>query len=252
MKNKKALLYNLILPLTAIVCLLAVWGVSAFALGKEYILPTISSTFTSLFAYMGTAQFYRALGGTLLRTLIAFAISFGLAFTFAYFSKRSKVFKSIISPFISIMRALPTVAIILILVIWTNSYVAPVIVTMLVVLPTVYASVYDSICVVSDEQIETCRLFGVSEREILTRGQIPQILPPMLRSVGAGLSLNLKLMVAAEVLSATSRSIGSMLNSASYNSEIAQMMALVVITVAIGLIIDAVFGLISKKVGKWQ
>jgi len=147
---------------------------------------------------------------------------------------------------------LVSVAVILLLIVWTNSYVAPVLVTMMVVLPTVYVSVYNSIDVVDDNLIETCKLFGLSDREILRKVQIPQILPPMLLTIGTGISLNLKLMVAAEVLSATSRSIGALLNNASQLAEVPQMLAIVVVTVALGLIIEGVFSLLSKKVGKWK
>lgn len=243
---------NLILPTVTILSLLVIWGVSAKILGKEYILPTVSSTFRSMFAMFGKSTFYRALFFTLLRSVIAFALSFSIAFVFAYFSKKSDAFRKIISPIIGIMRALPTVAVILILIVWTNSYVAPVIVTMLVVLPTVYVSVYNSVSVIDEEQIEMCRLFGMSDKTILFKVQIPQILPPMLLSVGTGLSLNLKLMVAAEVISATSRSIGALLNNASYLAEISDMLAIVVVTVALGLITESVFSFLSKKAGKWK
>jgi len=251
MKNSKRV-QNLILPIISVLSLIAIWGVTARVMGKEYILPTVESTFSSMLKLFGELRFYRALLFTVLRSLIAFSVSFILAFVFAYFSKKSQVFKKIISPFISIMRALPTVAVILLLIVWTNSYVAPVLVTMMVVLPTVYVSVYNSIDVVDDNLIETCKLFGLSDREILRKVQIPQILPPMLLTIGTGISLNLKLMVAAEVLSATSRSIGALLNNASQLAEVPQMLAIVVVTVALGLIIEGVFSLLSKKVGKWK
>lgn len=250
--NKSKKIQNLILPLISLLSLLAVWGVSARILGKEYILPTVGSTFRSMISMFGKLSFYRALLFTLLRSIVAFAVSFSLAFIFAYFSKKSYKFKKIISPFISIMRALPTVAIILLLIVWTNSYVAPIIVTMLVVLPTIYVSVYNSIDVVDPKQIEMCKLYGLSDRAILKQVQIPQILPPMLVSAGTGLSLNLKLMVAAEVISATSRSIGALLNNASQTAEVSQMLAIVVVTVVLGLIIEGIFSILSKKAGKWK
>ena len=253
MKNSRRV-QNLILPIISILSLIAIWGVTARVMGKEYILPTVELTFSSMLKLFGELRFYRALLFTVLRSLIAFSVSFILAFIFAYFSKKSQVFKKVISPFISIMRALPTIAIIPIIIVWTNAntYVTPVVVTMMVVLPTVYVSVYNSIDVVDDNLIETCKLFGLSEREILKKVQIPQILPPMLLTIGTGISLNLKLMVAAEVLSATSRSIGALLNNASQLAEVSQMLAIVVVAVALSLIIEGVFSLLSKKVGKWK
>ena len=59
-------------------------------------------------------------------------------------------------------------------------------------------------------------------------------------------------MVAAEVLSATVKSVGNLLNYASYNGEMAQMLAIVLITVILGVVIEAIFNALSKKAGEWK
>ena len=74
----------------------------------------------------------------------------------------------------------------------------------------------------------------------------------MCKTAGSGFSLNLKLMVAAEVISQTAYSIGYMLNTSKIYFEVATMIALVLVTVAIGLIIEGVFSFLSKKAGKWK
>ena len=195
---------------------------------------------------------YYLLRSTFLRCLIAFTCSFIIAFSLAVLARNLKYAKQVVKPVIAVMRALPTIAVVLLLLFWTNSYVAPVIVTMLVILPTLYSEVTNSLFAIDEKEIEMCNFFGVSKKEVLLKVQLPQILPPLLQTVGAGLSLNLKLMVAAEVLSATARSIGTMLNIAKYNVEISQMIALVLVTVVLGLIIEWIFSLLSKKAGKWK
>ncbi len=243
---------NIMLPIFSIAGVIAVWAVAAAITDSEYIMPSITQTAKSFFELFGSGKFYLALLMTFLRSVIAFVISFILAFALAFFSKKSDKFERILAPLISVVRALPTIAIVLLLLFWTNSNVAPVVVTMLVVLPTTYTGARNALDGVDENALKACKVFGVNKKQIFFKVQLPQVAPPVYKLIGSGLSLNLKLMVAAEVLSATVKSIGNMLNFASYNGEIAQMLALVVVVVIIGVAIEGLFNLLSKKAGAWK
>ncbi len=251
MKKRERLL-NAILPLISVICMLVLWVSVSLAVDSEYIFPSISATFSELFSLLTRAEFYTAFFMTLLRSVIAFFVSFVLALLLALLTKKSVKATKIISPVISVIRSLPTVAVVLLLLFWVNKFTAPIIVTLLVVLPTLYTNLFNALFSVDDEQFKMCKIFGVSKKEVIFKVQLPQIMPSMLRSVGSGLALNVKLMVAAEVISATSKSMGRLLSNAQYNAEIAQMFALVLTCVLVGLIIETLFNLIAKKVGKWQ
>ncbi len=249
---KKVKLLNIILPIVTVVFIFATWAIVSAIVNKEYLFPSLGAIFVALFDTIKAGSFYVAYFSTLLRSGIAFLISFIIALGFAVIGKKYPLFEKVISPVIKIIRALPTIAIVLLLLFWTNSQIAPVVVTMLVVLPTTYNGIKESLNAVDQKQIEACVLFNVKSKDIFLKVQLPQIAPSMLQLIGQGISLNLKLMVAAEVLAATYISLGNVLNSAKYNAEIASMLAVVLICVLTGVIIELAFNLISKKVGKWQ
>ncbi len=251
MKRTNKLL-NWILPLISIACIFLLWGVSALAINNEFMLPSVSLTFSALIDLLKSGEFYISFLMTLVRSLISFICSFTLAFLLALLNRRFSIARSLFAPIISIIRALPTIAVVLLLLFWTNSFVAPIIVTFLVVFPTTYTNVCNALDVVDKRQIEMCKVFNVSRKDILFKVEIPQIMPSMYSTIGSGLSLNIKLMVAAEVLSATANSLGYMLNTAKIYFETATMLAIVVFAVAVGLIIDLVFNLLSKRAGKWR
>ncbi len=251
-KSKKDKIINLILTLTPIAIIIVLWVVSASAIGSEYVLPNLTLTFNALINLLKKGAFYCDVFATLLRSSIAFLISFIIATSLAVLTKKFCRAKYVINPIMSIFRALPTIAIVLLLLVWTSPDVAPVIVTTLVVLPTTYTSVTVALNGVDDKQLEMCRLYKVNPRDVLLKVIIPQIAPDMITVVGAGLTLNLKLMVAAEVIGKTVNSLGYILNTSKINYEYATMFAVVVVTVALGVIIEFVFNLISKKVGKWK
>lgn len=252
MKNRTQKILNIILPIITVGAIILVWVIASFAVDSSMILPTVGETFSALFATLGKGSFYLAFLFTIIRSLIAFIVSFTLAFLMAYLSKKFFTARKIIAPVIMIIRALPTIAVVLLLLLWTNSQIAPCVVTMLVVLPTIFVNAQNSFDSVDDEIIKALRFHKVSEKTILFKVQLPIMAPSLIRAVGAGLSLNIKLMVAAEVLSATANSIGYLLNHNYVYFETATMMALVLMMVIVCVVIEVTTALIAKKVGKWQ
>ena len=243
---------NLILPVLTIACIFLVWGITAKSVDNPFILPSIKEVAISCFALFTDKAFYLALLKTLLSSLISFLISFALAFLTAYLTKKSAKAEVVLRPIIAIIRALPTVAVVLMLYLWTTSDIAPVVVTMLVVYPTLYQNVKQALDTTDDYTLEMCKIFNVSKKDVLLKVQLPLAAPDLLSAIGSGLSLNLKLMVAAEVLSSTANCLGFMLNQSKIYYEQATLIALVVIVIAVGLIIDGTFNLLSKKAGKWK
>ena len=247
MNNKREKILNLILPILSIAAILLLWTVAAILVDSEYILPSIRETFSALKILLGSGEFYFALFSTFLRSLVAFLVSFVLSSALAILATSNTGAERIISPIIAIIRALPTIAIVLLLLFWTNSKIAPVIVTMLVVLPTLYTNIKNALETVDKTTVEAGMVDGADKKQGFIKIRLPQALPSIYSAMGGGLSLNLKLMVAAEVLAATANSLGYLLNTSKVYFEIATMLAIVVITVIIGCVIEGVFNRLSKK-----
>lgn len=238
---------NVILPLLPITFIIVLWVISARSVDNDILLPTVKQTLYALADLFTQKQFYVSLLGTILRSLIAFLISFILAFILAVLTVKNKAIRKVVEPIIKIMRALPTIAIILLLLLWTNSLVAPVVVTTLVVMPTSYTHLESAFSALDKTVSEAGRVDGAGEFSVFTRVELPQTLPSVFSSIGSGISLNFKLMVAAEVLAQTARSIGYMLNVSKVYFETAEMVALVIIAVLFGVIVESIFNFIAKK-----
>ena len=248
-KNKR--ITDIILTIIPVITIRLLWGVLAIIIDNKFILPTLKETFSAFIGNFTSKIFYKALFLTLLRALIAFTVSLIIAFTLALLSERENALK-IIAPIIAIIRALPTIAIVLLVLLWTNSYIAPMIVTTLVVLPTLYTDIKNSFSVIGKDQIIMCKTFNVGKGDFIKKVALPEIMPEFLNTVGSNLSLNLKLMVAAEVIASTANSVGLLLNQGKVYFETAKMLSIVAVVVIIGLIIEYLFAFVSKKAGKWQ
>ena len=244
-------LFNLILPMFTIAFLLIVWQVVAKIEDNEYVVPTVENTFKELTRLFGEKKFYIALGATLLRSVIAFLLSFFVSAILAYCGAKRLWAEKLILPIISITRTLPTIAIAWLLLFWTNNQVAPVVITMLVVLPTSYTQIKGALECVNKNTLEAGKVDGAGWISLFFKIELPQIAPELYSVVGSGLALNFKLMVAAEVLSATLKSLGNMIILAS-PFEVAKVLALTVVVLLLGLIVEFLFNKLSKKSATWQ
>lgn len=245
----KNILINLIYPLAVTAAILLLWAIAAKAIGSEFIMPSVLSTIKRLFALFGSGRFWRAFLGTFLKSLLSFVFSFIFALVFAVAANISLHAKKILSPVMAIVRALPTMAIILLLVIWTNALIAPMVVAVIVVLPTLYTQFYSEISGIDRRLIDMSRVYRVPKKRMLLKLYIPSVLPAVVLAAGAAFSLNLKLMVAAEVLAQTVNSIGGMMQTAKVYFETAELMALTIVTVITGVAFEA---LSKLYVPKWR
>ena len=247
--NKCNKILNLILPIVTILVLISIWLVGALIVEEAIILPTPKATFVRMFELLGEGKFWQNLISTIGRSLIAFLLSFILGLALAICIKFSKISRPIISIIVSIIRAMPTIAVVLLLLLWTNSRVAAVVVTMLVVLPTVFSSMQEALNKIDGDIIAMLKLYNVSKKDMFFKYILPIILPSTIKTIGSGIALNIKLIVASEVIAGTAMSIGNMMNEAKIYFETAELFAIVIFVLIISVTIELVFAKIAEKVG---
>lgn len=249
MKLKKSnLIANILIPILTILGIVLVWFFASWVVGSEIVLPSPIDTLKELFVLMGSGKFWLGLGGTILRGVIAFAVSFVLATTLALVSYKYKWSRTTIGLLIAILRALPTVAIILLLLLWTTSRIAAVVVTMIVVLPTLYSAIMQTFIGIDIDIVEMLNFYKVPKKIQFSKYIVPTITPSMIETIGGGMALNIKLMVAAEVIAGTARSIGQLMNQAKVYFETANLFALVIIVIVLAVAIELICRLIANRI----
>lgn len=241
-----------VFPLAVLVAFVALWWGLAVKADSEYILPTPAATLAALWQVLGKASFYAAYGATLLRCLVTFFCSFVCAFGFALLARYVTWARATVEGIMSVFRAFPTLVVALWLILFVNSRLVACLVTALVVLPTLYTELTALLSEIDPDLVEMAKLYRVPKTRMIGRFFVPVVLPSAVRIAGAGLSLNLKLMVAAEVLAQTANSLGGMMNLAKIYLETAELLALLLITVCTGLLFEGIAKLLSRRLGRWK
>ena len=236
--------------MAAIAFLLAVWFVAYFAVGNELLIPPISDSLKEVGALLVSGGFWKGLLFTLLRALFAFAISFVLAVIFAVVAYLYPSFGSFLSPLGSVLRSMPILAVLLILLSFLNAGQAPIAVAFLSLFPMLYAGILAALSGVDKHLIEISRVHGTPVWRRVTAIYLPLSAPYVLKESAAALSFSLKLIVSAEVLTNTAKSLGGMMQDAKVYAEIPQLFALVGVAFFVGLLLETAVGLIASAVEK--
>ena len=247
---KKLILKNLIQTGVAIAFLLAVWWVAYLSVGNDLLIPPLSDSLKEMGDLLVKAAFWRALGGTLLRALIAFFISFLLAVFFAVIAYLVPWFERFFAPIVSVLRSMPILAVLLVLLSFLDAGKAPIAVAFLSLFPMLYAGVLAALSGLDKHLIEVSLVCGTPLWRRVTEIYLPLSSPYILKEGAAALSFSLKLIVSAEVLSFTAKSLGGMMQDAKLYSEIPQLFALVGVTFALGLVLETAVGMFANILEK--
>ena len=245
------IILNILYPVAAVAVMLCTWWIAAAVKGNELILPTPSQTVNALGTMLVGRAFWRAFGGTLLRTVIAFAVSLAVATVLAVAARLWTPVRRFLAPVVSVLRALPTVAVVLLLVVWSSPRVAPVIVDALVIMPVLQAAILAAIDGVDPDLIEMSRVYRVPLARKLCSLYLPSIVPAVMPQIASTLSLSVKLMVASEVLAATAHSLGGQMQQMAAYWETAKLFAYTLVAVIVSLVLEygvlLVFRLCTKR-----
>ena len=136
----KRIVENVCYPLVAFGLALAVWAIVAKIKDNPLVLPMPDVVLERFFVLGGEDGFWLAVLASILRTLIAFITSFAFALLFAAIGGVFKAFHRIMSPLVTILRAAPTVAVILIMYAFVHNETMAILVGFLIAFPIMYSA----------------------------------------------------------------------------------------------------------------
>ena len=252
MNRAKKILFNCIYPLAVAAFVLLVWAIAAAAMDVSFILPKPSETFGEFFVYLKSIVFWKALGASLWRSFYSFLISFFIALALAIVSEISESARKLITALMAVVRAIPTIAVILTLIIWLSPEHAPAAVAVVVICPAMYSSFFAAVHGVDKKLVQMSRVYRVRRRDILLKLYLPNMAEGLFEGAASGFSLNIKLVIAAEALAQTRIGIGNMMNFSKIMLETQQLFALTVAAVLLSVACEWAIRGIGRAVIVWN
>lgn len=243
---------NFLYSLAAIALMWIVWLIAAAAVKNEYLIAPVGVSVKEFFALFANALFWRALGHTFARTLIAFLISFVLALACACLAVAFKPFAAFMRPVTAFFRTLPTMAVLLLILVWLTPRTAPVAVAMLVLFPMIYTQLSEGIASVDGELLQMAKVYEIPLFRRLTGIYLPHLAPIALTQTGASLSFGLKLIISAEVMASTRTALGGMITEAQAYINLPKIAALTLVAVIAGILIELIFRIVADYAFGWK
>ena len=244
---KKTVWKNVWQTACALALLVCLWVVVWAIVGNDSIFPPFSDSVKAFFTFLVDGAFWRALGSTFLRVLLAFAISFIFGVGFAFVAYLYPTFARFFAPVVAVIRVLPVFAIVFLLLAWTNAGLAPVLVAFLSLFPILYNAFLSALLGVDKGLIEMSKAYQVPLKKRVTQLYLPSVAPFVVKEIGAGLGFAVKLVVSAEVLVATAKSVGALVLETRYVYDVLpQTFALVIAVCLIGFFFECLGAVLSK------
>lgn len=245
MENKK--IPTIVIYLFSFTCIIAIWQIFAVKVGSEFILPTPAESFETLKKIVFSKVFWQNFWPTFLRVLISFGISVVLGAFIGFLCGISSFAKDFFEIPMSIIRATPVIAFILVAYFWFRSNVVPVFVTVLMTLPIMITSVCTGFEKADKDLLNMAKVYNFSKKEIIKYIKIPQAVPYFLNGAISCFGLSWKVVAAGEVICLPKKAVGTMLQKAQLHLETKEVIAETIVLVLVSFVIERIFSLIVEK-----
>jgi len=234
----------------SVIVFVLIWYLFSLSVNNQFILPSPILVIKSLFDLLLEVKTYETIGYTLIRLIIAFALSGVLAIILGIISGNYKVIDEILHPFIVTLRTLPVASVIVIILIIFGNELSLFIITFVMVFPIIYEGAKHGVLNISEELKNTITMETNHKLEIMAKLHFPLALPYIKTSLLQSFGLGFKVIVMAEFISQTSKGIGNELFQGSISIEYEKVFAWTIILIVLVTIVEVIVKSINAKINK--
>lgn len=210
------------------------------------IFPSPLAIVKELGSLLSRISTYNIVAYTLMRLIFSLLISFIIGATLGFISARFKSFRLFINPWMIIFRSTPLAATIVIIMVILGMSNSPYVICLLMLIPVVYEAFLNGILSLDKRLIEVYRLDSSLNSTVIRKVLIPMSIPFIKTAFNQSLGLGIKVLIMAEFICYTPKSIGKALGQAASNLEYATVFAWTIIAIIIIMLIDLLVHYINK------
>ncbi len=229
---------------------LVVWQAGAMALNQRILLVTPVDAAVKLIELVPSADFWKSVMFSAGRILSGFALGLTVGTGLAVFSGRYVFLRKLLSPFISVLKAVPVASFTILALIWVSSKNLSVLVTFLICVPIVYINMLEGIDSLDPKLKEMSTVFGIPPMRRFVGIYLSQLLPYFRSAAGLAIGLCWKSGAAAEVIGIPDGSIGEKLYQAKIYLETADLFAWTAVIIFVSWLCEKAFMSVIKLLVK--
>jgi len=231
--------------LAAIAIALGLWQLVAISGWREpYVLPAPAPVFAELGHQVITQDFWKAVGITMTRGVVGFALAAVLGLTLGILVARSRILRAAIGSLITGLQTMPSIAWFpLAILLFQLSEQAILFVILIGAVPSIANGVINGVDYVPALLVRAGRNIGASGLSLYRHVVLPAALPSIVSGLKQGWAFAWRSLLAGELLVniANRPSLGVFLTQSRELGDTTYMIALMIAILAIGIGVDAVF-----------
>ncbi|MBN2300176.1 MAG: ABC transporter permease subunit [Acholeplasmataceae bacterium] len=223
---------------SAIFTMFIIWVIVYQAVNHPIILPSpyqVSLAFVHIFTHEATLV---AILMTVIRLFVAIFLSAIIGISLGVLSGFKHQIAAFLKPYVTILRTIPVISIVVILLILFGFDYTPYIITFLMVFPIIYTGVLEGIRQMDSELLDVYHLEEHDWKLGLKLVYFPMIKKYILLSFLQSFGLGIKVLVMAEFLSQTKMSIGNQIYLAKINITYDAVFAWTIILILLSVFIE--------------
>ncbi len=240
---------KIVLYVFGLLFVIVLWEIISLSTGQSF-LPEFFSCLARAFSMLAIGRTYEAIGYTLLRLFLALLGSGVVGILLGTLAGYYRALETFLQPLITVLRAFPTVAMVLLLIVFVP--MAPVWVVSFVVFPVLYQATLEGSRQTLEAYSMLIRLRGKNRVSNITKVILPLSVDNISLGFVQALGLGMKVEIMAETFSYSTNEIGlgQMIMSSYQTVDYERLMALVLISLFLILLLEGILKLAKGKIHK--
>jgi ABC-type nitrate/sulfonate/bicarbonate transport system permease component len=232
--------------------LLILWEVACREFIPPYFLPPPSSIFQAFVVTLKSGELTTQLGQTASVLVTGFLLALVSGMLLGVAMGMSRTLTRLLDPYINAMNAMPTVALVPLVVIWLGlDFQAKVFLTWLVSFFSIVISTQTAVQNIPHAYIDTARAFGSGRIATLTKVIVPAAIPFFIAGIRLGLARALVGVVVAEMFTALS-GLGYMVTLYGNTFKVNYVFVPIVVLAAISVFLNAGLKWSERRLTPWN
>ncbi len=224
--------------IAAVLFWLLVWQTAAAVSGQTLLLSSPVWVARRLFALPAEKGAMAALGFTVSRILLGFAVGFVGGALLSVLAARVRAVEILLRPLMVMVRSVPVASFIILALIWLSGKKLSAFIAFLMVLPIVYGHLLTGMKAADGKLTEMARVYHVPFGRRLRWMLLPGIKPYLMNALTLSVGMSFKAGAAAEVIGIPAGSVGEKLYQAKVYLDLTDLYAWTVLLVLSGVVIE--------------
>ncbi len=230
---------------------LLLWQLLALLVRNPILMVGPAETLRTLGRMLTTLDFWQSLGFSFARIALGFLLGSLLGILLAWWSVRRVLLEKILSPLISVLKAVPVASFVILLLIWGGNRRLSFYISALVVLPILYLNTLSGLKATDTKLLEMASVFRMPLGRQLRYIFFPSVYPYLYSGFQTAIGMAWKSGVAAEVIGQPLGSVGNGLYNAKIYLETGELFAWTITVIVVSRLFECLFlGMLRLYRGK--